>query len=68
MGLLGVLSSLKVDNLSDKEKRALKKALDKHKTTLGKVTKLVDGHLKTLDDHLKKLATKKKKKKVARSR
>jgi hypothetical protein len=56
MGLLGVLSSLKVDNLSDQEKKALKEALQEHKKTLGKVSKLVDGHLK-------KLAKKKKKKK-----
>jgi hypothetical protein len=56
MGLLGVLGSLNVDNLSDAEKKKLKGALQEHKKTLTKVGRLVDGHLR-------KLSKKKKKKK-----
>ena len=60
MALIGVLKSLDVDNLSDTEKVALKKALQDHKKTLKSVSKLVDGHLK-------RLAKKKKKKKTGKA-
>ena len=59
MGLIGVLKSLNVDNLSTAEKAELKKKLLAHKKELQNTFKVVDGHLK-------KLAAKKKKRKAKR--
>jgi len=55
MALIGVLKSLNVDNLSDAEKADLKRKLQKHKKELNDTAKVVD-------QHLKKLAKKKKRK------
>ncbi len=55
MALIGVLKSLNVDNLSDAEKADMKKKLMAHKKELKNVSKIVD-------QHLKKLSAKKKRK------
>jgi hypothetical protein len=57
MGLIGVLKSLNVENMSDAEKADMKKKLLAHKQELKNTSKLIDGHLK-------KLTAKKKKKKA----
>ncbi len=55
MALIGVLKSLNVDSLSDSEKADMKKKLMAHKKELKNISKIVD-------QHLKKLSTKKKRK------
>jgi hypothetical protein len=55
MALIGVLKSLNVDNLSNAEKAELKKKLLAHKKELKNASKVID-------DHLKKLTAKKKRK------
>jgi hypothetical protein len=59
MGLIGVLKSLNVDNLSTAEKADMKRKLLAHKKELQAASKVVEGHLK-------KLAAKKKKRKAKR--
>jgi hypothetical protein len=56
MGLIGVLKSLNVDNLSNAEKADLKKKLLAHKKELRNATKVVDGHLKKLTAKKKRKA------------
>jgi hypothetical protein len=53
------LKGLNVDNLSTTEKARLKKSLLDHKKALNRTSKIIDGHLK-------KLASKKKKRKAKR--
>ena len=60
MALIGVLKSLNVDNLSDAEKKDLKKRLQKHKKELSDTAKIVDRHLKNLAAKKKRKAGKKK--------
>jgi hypothetical protein len=55
MSLISVLKSLNFDNLSDAEKADLKKKLQAHKKELDDTSAVVNRHLK-------KLATKKKRK------
>ena len=55
MALIGVLKSLNVDNLSNAEKAELKKKLLAHKKELKNASKVID-------EHLKKLTAKKKRK------
>ncbi|MGA7803317.1 hypothetical protein [Bradyrhizobium sp.] len=58
MALIGVLKSLDVDNLSDAEKTELKKSLQEHKKHLQNVSKVVDQHLKKLSAKKKRKAGK----------
>jgi hypothetical protein len=55
MALIGVLKSLNVDNLSNAEKAELKKKLLAHKKELKNASKVID-------EHLKKMTAKKKRK------
>jgi hypothetical protein len=58
MGLIGVLKSLNVDNLSNAEKADLKKKLVAHKKELKGASKVIDGHLKKLTAKKKRKAKK----------
>ena len=58
MGLIGVLKSLNVDNLSDAEKAEMKKKLLAHKKELKETAKVVDQHLKKLSAKKKRKAAK----------
>jgi hypothetical protein len=58
MGLIGVLKSLNVENLSDAEKADLKKKLLAHKKELKNQSKVIDGHLKKLAARKKRKAKK----------
>ena len=61
MALIGVLKSFDVQNLSDEEKAELKKSLQEHKKHLQNVSKVVDQHLKKLSAKKKRKVGKKRK-------
>jgi hypothetical protein len=61
MALIGVLKSFDVQNLSNEERAELKKSLQAHKKHLKDVSKVVDQHLKKLSAKKKRKVAKKRK-------